>query len=235
MRIWAIADLHLARAVDKPMDIFGEHWRDHDEKIAARWRERVADDDVVLVPGDISWGLRLDDARPDLDFVGALPGTKYLIKGNHDPWWQSRSKVQKVLPPRMHLVQYDAHRLPGGVGLTGTRGWALPGAPDYDPAKDDRVLDREVGRLRRGLEALARLGCDYTIVMLHYPPIFPTVRETRFTEVLREHGVDLCLYGHLHGDDTALGLSETEGGVTYRLVSADHIDFTPVAVWEGDA
>jgi hypothetical protein len=230
MRVWAIGDLHLAHAVDKPMDIFGAEWVRHDEKIAANWRDRVADEDIVLIPGDLSWALKLEDAVPDIEWVGALPGEKYLIKGNHDPWWGSRSKVARILPDRMHLVQYDAHEIGDGIGLTGTRGWALPGAPDFDPERDDRILAREVGRLRHGLEALAKTACEKKIVMLHYPPLWPGSLDTPFSEVLAAHRVGLCLYGHLHGADTAIGFEGEHDSVRYRLVSADHIGFTPVEV-----
>lgn len=230
MRIWAIGDLHLGIAVDKPMDVFGSRWRNHAERIARNWEAVVAPEDVVLVPGDISWGLRLAEAVPDLAFIAALPGTKVLSKGNHDPWWSSRRKVEAVLPAGMFLVQHDARALGDGVAVTGTRGWSMPGAPDWDDERDPKVLNREVGRLELGLAALERLAPSRRIVMLHYPPILRDLRDTPFTRLLSAAGVEVCLYGHLHGEDHVAAFEGEHDGVRYRLVACDHIDFRPVEV-----
>ena len=227
MRIWAIGDLHLGIAVDKPMDIFGPEWKDHAATLQANWQARVASGDTVLVAGDISWGLRLEEARSDLEFVGRLPGTKILVKGNHDPWWSTRSKVEAVLPDGMFLLQNDARRISDAVAVTGTRGWALPGAPDFDPAKDEKILNREVGRLERGLAALDRLKPDRRLAMLHYPPLWRDCLDTPFTRLLSAAGVELCIYGHLHGKDRAIAYEGDHDGVCYRLVSADHVGFAP--------
>jgi len=227
VRIWAIGDLHLGFAVDKPMDIFGPEWKDHATAIQANWEARVAPEDTVLVAGDISWGLRLAEALPDLEFVGRLPGAKILIKGNHDPWWSTRSKVEAVLPDGMSLLQNDARRIGGGVAVTGTRGWSLPGAPDFDPESDEKILNREVGRLERGLDALDRLEPDRRLVMLHYPPLWRDCLDTPFTRRLSSAGVDLCVYGHLHGKDRAVAFEGEHDGVRYALVSADHLGFAP--------
>ena len=115
MRLFAISDLHLSLGVDKPMDIFGSHWAGHDKRMAAAWDEMVGPDDWVLVGGDISWGLNLEQARPDLDWLGARPGTKILIKGNHCTWWSSRGKVEKVIDPSIRLLQNDAVAMPDGT------------------------------------------------------------------------------------------------------------------------
>jgi predicted phosphohydrolase len=230
MRIWAIGDLHLGTAVDKPMDVFGPRWANHAERIAENWRARVAPEDAVLVPGDISWGLRLAEAVPDLELVGALPGTKVLCKGNHDPWWGSRKKVEAVLPDGMFLVQNDARDLGGGVAVTGTRGWSMPGAPDWEAERDQKILNREVGRLELGLAALEKLAPEKRIVMIHYPPLFGAELDTPFTRLLAGAAVDLCVYGHLHGEDHSTAFEGVHEGVEYRLVACDHIDFTPVEV-----
>lgn len=230
MTIWALGDLHLGFGVDKPMDVFGDHWRDHPTRIQENWRARVAPEDVVLVAGDISWGLRLDEALPDLEFVASLPGRKLMIKGNHDPWWSSRSKVERVLPAGLELVQSDAHDLGEGIGVTGTRGWTLPGTPGFDRDKDERIFRRELGRLRRGLEALSALSCRRRIVMLHYPPVWPGILDNDVTRLLREFLVQDCIYGHLHGDDLERAFEGTVDGVRYRLVSCDHVDFAPVEI-----
>jgi len=212
------------------MDIFGPEWKDHAAVIRANWEARVAAEDTVLVAGDVSWGLRLAEARPDLEFVGRLPGTKILIKGNHDPWWSTRSKVEAVLPEGMSLLQNDARRIDDAVAVTGTRGWSLPGAPDFDDESDEKILNREVGRLERGLEALDRLKPDRRLVMLHYPPLWCDALDTPFTRLLSSAGIDVCVYGHLHGKDLAIAFEGKHDGVRYHLVSADHLGFAPMEV-----
>ena len=230
LRIWAIGDLHLGSAVDKPMDIFGPQWQDHGDRIQRNWIDRVRPEDTVLVAGDISWGLRLEEALPDLEFLGRLPGTKILIKGNHDPWWSSRSKVEKVLPEGMFLLQNDARRVGMDTGVSGTRGWSLPGAPDFEEERDTKILNREVGRLERGLEAMEALKPVKRIAMLHYPPVWQDHLDTPFSRLLSGAGVDLCVYGHLHGKDLARAFEGEVGGVRYCLVSCDHVGFRPVEV-----
>jgi len=230
LRIWAIGDLHLGTAVDKPMDIFGPQWRDHADRIQSNWADRVRPEDTVLVAGDISWGLRLEEAQPDLELLGRLPGSKILIKGNHDPWWSSRAKVERVLPEGMVLLQNDARRVGTDTGVTGTRGWSLPGAPDFEETKDLKILNREVGRLRLGLKALEALNTVKRIVMLHYPPVWQDHLDTPFSRLLSEAAVDLCVYGHLHGKDLDRAYEGKVGGVRYCLVSCDHVGFTPVEV-----
>ncbi len=135
MRIWAIADLHLSLAMPKPMDVFGERWRDHPQRIAEAWRERVADDDLVLIAGDISWALKLPEALIDLQWIMNLPGTKVLTKGNHDYWWDAARKRRAELPESITLVEADAV-LCGEWVLCGSRAWVSRGHPTFDPASD---------------------------------------------------------------------------------------------------
>src|SRR5262249_30194446 len=145
MAVFAIGDLHLSFAVHKPMDRFGPQWAGHPDKIARAWRERVGPEDAVLVCGDTSGALRLPETGPDLEYVGALPGRKILVRGNHDHWWHSRAQVERALPAGIALLHNDAHRVEDWW-VCGTRGWDLPG-PETEPA-DRRVYEREVGRLR---------------------------------------------------------------------------------------
>ena len=228
MKIWAMADPHLGEAVDKPMDVFGTDWERHAERMQLNWRATVGNDDWVLVPGDISWALKLDDALVDLRLIDALPGRKVLLKGNHDFWWTSRAKVEAVLPPTLQLLQNDCVDLGDGVGLVGARGWTPPGAPHSTP-KDEKIYHREVARLALSLKA-AEGRFDRLIAMLHYPPIYNGREETGFVGPMRAAGVEVCVYGHLHGADHRYGVNGDRDGIRYRLVAADFVDFTPVRV-----
>lgn len=230
MKIYAIGDLHLPGNQDKPMDVFGAHWTDHGQRIASAWRERVGPEDVVLMPGDLSWAMTLDEAKDDLAYLGALPGDVIIIRGNHDYWWSAIGKVRKALPHGVHAIQNDFVSL-GEVAVCGTRGWSLPGTDGYG-ADDEKVYLREVERLRLSLEKAVKAGLRPAIVMMHYPPALRNQAPTRFTELLEAYGVELCVYGHLHGEAQRGALSGVVRGVRYRLVSCDAIDFTPVLVAE---
>lgn len=237
MRIWAIADLHLSFAAPKPMDIFGERWRDHPQRIAAAWRERVAPDDVVLLAGDISWALKLPEALVDLRWIAELPGRKILTKGNHDYWWDTARKRRAELPPGLDLVEADAVRSDGWV-FCGTRGWLTPGHPTFNPDTDERIYHRELGRLERALAAARRLANeDGRIgVLLHYPPFFPDGRPTRFAELIAEARADVCVYGHLHRRaDWNVAVQGERGGVRYHLTACDFLGFTPALIAEAGA
>ncbi len=233
MRIWAIADLHLSFAASKPMDVFGERWRNHPQRIAAAWRERVADDDVVLLAGDNSWALKLPEALVDLQWIAELPGHKILTKGNHDYWWDAARKRRAELPASITLVEADAV-VCGGWVLCGTRAWLTPGHPTFDPAADERIYNRELGRLQRALAAAHRLsasgsGAKLPIgALLHYPPFYPDGRPTRFAEMLSEAGVAFCVYGHLHRRaDWNVAVQGERSGVRYHLTSGDFLNFVP--------
>lgn len=228
MRIFGLADLHLGESVGKPMDIFGPVWERHAEKIDRNWRARVTAEDWVLVPGDISWAMKLEDALPHLRFIDALPGQKILLKGNHDYWWTSRGKVEGILPPSLRLLQNDAIDLGEGKGVVGTRGWSPPEAPRSTP-DDRKIYDREIGRLTLSLKA-AKGRFEKLVAMLHYPPLYAGLGETGFVPLLREAGVKVCLYGHLHGADHRYAFSGERGGIRYYFVAADAVDFTPVEI-----
>ena len=231
MRIWAISDLHLSFGSNKPMDIFGDGWKDHPARIEKAWRERVAPDDWVLMGGDLSWALKIDEALPDLDFVHQLPGEKLMIKGNHAHWWQSRSKVRKVLPPSIRILQNDSFVLPDGTCVVGTRGWNPPGrveGPDGEYSEQDRkVYEREVHRLGLSIEHGRKQDYDRLWAMIHYPPVYSFGLVTDFVPLLEEAGVEKCIYGHLHGRDLRSGFEGVRNGIEYHLVSVDHVDMTP--------
>jgi predicted phosphohydrolase len=231
MRVFALADLHLGVAVEKPMDVFGPVWERHAERIDANWRRVVGADDWVLVPGDISWAMKLQDALPDLRFIDSLPGRKLLLKGNHDYWWTSRAKVEALLPPSLRLLQNDACDLGEGLGVVGARGWTPPEAPRATP-EDRKIYERELGRLQLSLDAAkGRFGS--VIAMIHYPPVYAGLGETGFVPLLRAAGVTTCVYGHLHGPDHRYAVRGERGGIRYYLVAADAVDFTPVEIGTG--
>ena len=224
MRVFAIADPHLSSADPKPMTIFGDGWAGHPERFFAGWRETVAEGDLVLVPGDVSWAMTLEGALPDLKDLAALPGQKVLLRGNHDYWWSSVSKLRAALPAGMFAVQNDALRF-DSVVVAGTRGWVTPGSSDFS-AEDEKIYGRELGRLNLSLAAAAKLRRpgDRLIVMLHYPPTNAKLEPSGFTERLAGAGADAVVFGHLHGERRAAQLI---GATPAYLVAADALSFVP--------
>ena len=223
MRLFAIGDLHLSLFADKPMDMFGEAWRGHAARLESAWRESVAEDDWVLLPGDISWAMRLEEALPDLLFLAALPGKKLLLRGNHDYWWNSRAKLVSMLPPDMRLLQNDCLDI-GGVTVCGTRGWTCPGAAGFSAA-DEKIFQRERIRLELSLKA-ADTGAE-KLVMMHFPPFNERRQQSAFTELIEAYGVKTVIYAHLHGKAHRQAFEGERNGVTYRLVAGDYLGFRP--------
>ena len=225
MRLFAIGDLHLPGGQEKPMDIFGDHWEGHFERIAKDWRDRVTDDDAVLIPGDTSWAMQLSDAVPDLQRISDLPGRKLLIKGNHDYWWGGIGQVRRALPEGVMAIQHDVADL-GDVVVTGTRGWAFPTEETLLSAEDERIFNRELIRLELALSA-ARKAADGrpVLLMLHYPPLYQTERDTAFTRLIEKYPVHTVVYGHLHGAGIRAGFTGEWNGVRYMLTSCDALGF----------
>ncbi|HYF96184.1 MAG TPA: metallophosphoesterase [Symbiobacteriaceae bacterium] len=243
MAVYALGDTHLGFAVNKPMDIFGPLWARHPAPLFQNWEATVAPDDIVLVPGDISWGMTLQEAAPDLTELDALPGRKLLIQGNHDYWWESLRKMRELSLKRIEFIQNDAVLLPPGtvsgvdgpVAVCGTRGWITPGDRTWgeDEPHNAKIYAREAGRLKMSLDAGRKAGAAAYIAMLHYPPVAEDHQPTAFTDVLQSYGsVLLCVYGHLHGAGSKYRAFQGEhGGVRYLLTACDAIDFTPVRVF----
>jgi hypothetical protein len=226
--LFALADLHLSLSGAKPMDVFGEAWRDHTARMAAAWDGAVSSDDTVLLPGDLSWARDLEEAKPDLAWIGERPGSKILLRGNHDSWWSSASRVRRVLPAGCDLLQNEA-RLAAGRVVVGARGWTSPADPSAQP-EDALVFRRELERLRLSVaDADRRFGRDIPrLAMLHYPPWIVGREPTEVVAVLAEAGVRECVYGHLHGADHVLGVTGSREGIRFRLVAADATGFEPV-------
>ncbi|MFZ5975475.1 MAG: metallophosphoesterase [Bacillota bacterium] len=227
MNVFAIGDLHLAGSMDKTMDIFGSHWEGHWKKIKSDWLQRVGETDVVLLPGDTSWAMRLGDAVADLMEIAALPGTKVIIKGNHDFWWSSVTKLHSVLPPNMLPLQNQAYFL-GGHVICGTRGWPCPSDGAFSE-EDKKIYEREVSRLELSLRAGAKLLEENSgarlLAMMHFPPFNERQEESGFVRLFKEYGVRKVVYGHLHGKSLATAFEGELDGVEYTLVSCDHLGF----------
>ena len=230
MKIFGLSDLHLNFSCpDKSMGVFGAHWVEHWRKIYDNWHALVSDDDVVLINGDLSWGLRPAEARQDLLWVSELPGHKILVRGNHDLWWQGISKIRQEYP-KLNFIQNDALTI-GGVCFCGTRGWNIPGSKDF-VAQDQKIYERELERLRLTLKHIDPQA-NLRIFMCHFPPLLSDRRDTEVTALLEEAHIDLCTYGHLHeihpGDDR---FDIDHRGIQYRLLSCDYLDFRPKLLLE---
>lgn len=219
MALYTMADLHLSFSTQKPMDVFGDRWKDHPEKIRERWD--LTDEDTIVLPGDFSWAIDLKELAEDMEFLHNLPGKKILSKGNHDYWWETVSKLNRFTGERFDSVSFlhnNAYTV-GEVSVCGTRGWTLENSDE-----DEKVLNREVGRLRRSLQCAQKPP----VVFLHYPPVFGDLRCEPILEVLEEFHVKECYYGHLHGPAIQQAVQGEVNGTVFRLISADALDFTPL-------
>jgi len=228
-KIFAIADTHLSFTTDKPMGVFGYAWRDHAERLGAAWRDTVGGDDLVVVAGDISWAMKPEEAIPDLDFLHGLPGRKLLVRGNHDLWWQSITKLN-ALYDDMRFLQNDSVFYDEGKAISGSRGWGLPGLEDYG-ADDEKILARELIRLKMSLDSAMKKGADDIICALHFPPALTPQNTSPFTELIDKYPVSQVVYGHLHGLQAfRKGIIGEHAGVMYRLVSVDFLDCKPLRI-----
>lgn len=237
MKIFAIADLHLSfnENIEKPMDKFGPGWEGHTEKLERNWRKLVSEEDIVLIPGDISWGLRIEEAMADFEWIHALPGTKLLSKGNHDLWW-SRITYLNSLYDDVIFLQNDCYVVKeAGVVITASRGWPYPGSDEYTD-HDEKIYARELMRMKMGLDAAKAAAPDAEIIAcLHYPPAGPAGKETAFTQLLEEYNVSKCIYGHLHGMPAYnTGIKGTVRGIEYKLVSFDYLDGVPKLICDSE-
>jgi predicted phosphohydrolase len=224
MKIFAIADTHLSgQPPAKPMDIFGTHWQGHWDKIKTDWLAKVSPDDFVLLAGDISWALKLDEAVTDLEEIIALPGRKVIIRGNHDYWWQTITKMNKAVNHRLTFI-HNNFASAGEIAICGSRGWICPGDPFFTP-EDQVIYLREIERVRLSLEAAQKAGFSRIILMLHYPPVYTPTATSGFTELFAHYRVETCIFGHLHGD----AISQAPGGIIHgtacHLVSCDALGF----------
>ncbi len=228
MSLFVLGDTHLSFGVpDKPMDIFSG-WENYQSLLEENWRRLISPEDTVVLAGDISWGMTLEEARADFAFLQQLPGRKIILKGNHDYWWNSMKKMTGFFEDNgfdsLHILHNNCYAY-DGYAICGTRGWVnMPGE-----ASDAKVLAREQQRLKVSLDAALQQGLK-PIVFLHYPPIFWSNRNEPMLSLLHEYQVAHCYYGHLHGKSHSRATRGVENGVTYHLISGDFLQFVPEKV-----
>ncbi len=233
MKVFAISDLHLPGGDAKPMEVFGRHWENHFARLSEDWRSRVLPDDLVLIPGDISWAMYLEQAMDDLRAIAALPGRKVILRGNHDYWWGAIGRVRAALPAGMAALQNDAIRY-DDVIVCGARGWLCPGSAQMTP-EDEKIYLRELARLELSLqdaEKKSRGASARLIAMLHFPPFADRAQPTEVTRLLTRYGVKDAVYGHLHGAGLQGAFEGEMDGVKYHQVSCDGLKFALRQVWE---
>lgn len=225
MALYTIGDTHLSLSRDKPMDIFGEKWKDHAEKLKSGF-SAVGQDDLTVICGDLSWGMGIEETKEDFLFIDALPGRKIILKGNHDYWWSTATKTRKFFEQNGIStidILYNNCFDYGDYAICGTRGWF------YEEEKgnehDAKIMHREIMRLETSLNAA---GDRKKLVFLHYPPVFQSYRCEEILQLLKKHEVRLCCYGHIHGKGCNFAFNGWMDGTEFRLVSADFVDFTPV-------
>lgn len=231
MRIFAISDLHLSFDMSKPMDIFGPVWQDHPQKIRNAWKSLVREGDLVLIPGDISWSLKLEDARQDLEFIADLPGTKVIIKGNHDYWWTSLQKVRQAMPASIIPLQ-NTSLVFEDVGISGSRLWIDPDLNLEEASEKDRkIWEREIARLKLSLDDLGG-GVRKRIIMSHFPPISLDGKLSKAARMTNDYQCDIWIFGHMHlGNNLDYnGFNRTIDSTRYVFVSADYLDFSPILI-----
>lgn len=229
MSIYVIADLHLSFKNPKPMNIFGDNWENHEQKIKQDWQKKVTDEDLVILPGDFSWAMNLEDAYLDFKYLNELPGKKILLKGNHDYWWTTMNKMREFIKENEFDTidfLYNNSYLFDGVILTGARGWTL-----NDLEGEAKILNRELGRLELSIdEGITKFGEDKPIyVFMHYPPITNSAilnkSELKFVEVMKKYKVQKCMYGHLHSHSHKDAIEGNIEGIEFSLISADYLNF----------
>ena len=225
MALYALGDTHLSLGTDKPMDVFGGGWTGYVDKLREGFAQ-VAPEDTVVVCGDISWGMSLEQAREDFAFLDALPGRKILLKGNHDYWWNTAAKMHAFFAENgfttLHLLHNNC-QLYGDLALCGTRGWF------YEETGDQKVFNRELIRLEASLKAA---GEREKLCFLHYPPLYQGYRCQEIIDLMERYGVKLCCYGHLHGGSHRLAVVGKQGEIVYQLVAADYLGFRPQKICE---
>ncbi len=230
MSLYAIADTHLSLLVSKPMDIFGSRWNGHTEKLSSLWKNIVKSDDTVIIAGDISWAMTLEEALSDLLFLDSLPGKKILLRGNHDYWWSTPSKIRAFFEQNnirtISILQNDSVVCENCL-ICGTRGWYSDEANAKEDADFEKITAREALRLRMSLESgIKKSGYDEIIVFTHFPIVFGDFVSREMLDILHEYNVKRSFFGHIHGK-YALPKAFSYEGIEFSLVSADFLDFRP--------
>ncbi|HIU25162.1 MAG TPA: metallophosphoesterase [Candidatus Copromorpha excrementigallinarum] len=242
MSIYAIGDTHLsfAEGKEKPMDIFGPRWYQHWKRLEKNWRDMVKEEDTVIVAGDISWALKLEDAKADLDWIDALPGRKVMFKGNHDLWWSGIKRLNAMYE-NITFIQNDFF-LAENIYICGSRGWITPDSDEFSQ-EDEKVYRREQMRLEASIEKAEahikkRISAGETekgeteiIGVMHYPPVSKPAAFSGFQQIFEDHGIKRVFYGHVHGEE---GFRNTirgkHHGIEYFLISLDFLNGQPFVV-----
>lgn len=225
MAIYTISDLHLSLGMDKPMDIFGDNWENHEKKIRGNWIKKVKENDLVLLPGDFSWATYIEDAKKDFEYLNQLPGKKLLLKGNHDYWWGSLTKMRKFLEENnfknIDFIYNNSYLWENKI-IVGTRGWSeQEGSPE-------KIIRRENIRLQLSLQdGITKYGEDKEIIVcMHYPPFTKYEEETlSFVKTMKKYNVKTCIYGHIHGEAGKDAIQGEINGIKYIMASSDQINF----------
>ena len=228
MALFAIADTHLSLSTNKSMNVFSG-WDDYVERLERHWRELITDEDTVVIPGDVSWGMNLKQAQADFAFLNSRPGKKLILKGNHDYWWTTRRQMDLFFEQNgfdtLRIVHNDAVVVEDKYAVCGTRGWFF----DAEEDADKLVLLREAGRLRTSIQAAKATGLR-PVVFLHYPPRYADQTCDEILAVLQEEGITDCYYGHVHSNGIRLAVQGEIDGIRYRLISADALHFCPTLI-----
>lgn len=228
MSLYTIADLHLSFADPKPMDIFGKTWENHSEKIKKDWLEKVENNDIVIIPGDISWAMTIEEAYYDLKFIDDLPGKKVLLKGNHDYYWNTLTKLENYIKDKelktIEFIHNNAKYYEKTI-IAGTRGWNINSGSE----EDLKIINREANRLELSIKYGIENFKDYEeiITFMHYPPISKKmpICENPFIKIMKKYNIKKCIYGHLHGEAHKEAVEGKIESIEFKLVSADYIDF----------
>lgn len=229
MSIYAISDLHLSFNTNKPMDIFG--WNDYEEKISQDWRTNVKEEDLVLLAGDFSWEMKLENTYKDFQFINNLPGKKLLLKGNHDLWWTTLKRMREFLNEKefnnIDFIYNNSYEFENYI-IAGTRGWNLVS----ENIDDKKIKDRELLRLENSIiDGIQKYGEDKPIIVcMHYPPLLKDLKNNEFTKILEKYNVKYCLYGHLHGKSHINVFDGIYNNVNYKMVSCDYTGFKLIKI-----
>lgn len=230
MALYTIADLHLPIGIDKPMDIFGGKWENYVKRLEDNWRSIVEEKDTVVIPGDISWATYLEESIPDFDFLESLPGRKIIMKGNHDYWWTTMSKLKKFVAENnyktIEFMQNNSF-MHNDIALCGTRGWSYIGQGEATE-ENVRIYERELGRLELSIQSALPNNPKKIIVFFHYPPVTLENKDNGFVDIMKKYNVELCVYGHLHSAGHKNAVCGVYDNIKYMLVSCDFRDFIPV-------
>lgn len=229
MALYALSDLHLSLTSNKPMNIFGDNWNNHDLKMKENWLKKINNNDTVLIAGDISWSMDIDNGIQDLNWVHELPGKKILIKGNHDYWWSSIKKLNKLYED-MNFIQNNYYSY-NDYAICGTRGWIIPYG-ENSTEHNKKIYNRELIRLKLSLDSAVKDGFKKFIVMFHYPPTNDKFEHTELMEVLEEYKVEKLIYGHLHGPSLKRVFEGNFNEIEYILTSSDYLNFDPIKIIE---